>query len=119
MQIVHRLAECVTGANRLDLAGEAFRLTNARLFLQFKPTQVKKRMLNKVAGGVVTFGAVPAPIEIYGGPTGRQALNCNGSLATEPGKLALPSPPGDTVSSGLEGKSLGNVHRDEQRDEAI
>ena len=52
-------------------------------------------ILNKVAGGVVVFGAAQDPIEIYRGPTGRRALNYNGStalLATEPGKPSLPSP---------------------------
>ena len=79
----------------MDLAGEAFQLTNARLFLRFRPVQVKKRVLNKVAGGVVVFGSAPDPIEIYRGPTGRRALNYNGStalVAAEPGKLLTRTP---------------------------
>ena len=117
MEVVQRLADLVSGSNGLDLAGEAFRLTNARLFLRFQPVQVKKRLLNKVAGGVAVFGAAPDPIEIYRGPTGRRALNYNGSTATvtaEPGKLALPSPPECTIGSGLEGKSLRSVSRGER-----
>ena len=114
MGVIHRLSDIVGGSNSLDLAGEAFRLTNARLFLQFRPVQVKKRLLNKVTGGVVVLGAAPDPIEIYRGPTGRRALNYNGSAATvaaEPGRLSLPSPPETTIGSGLEGKSLRNVSR--------
>lgn len=117
-QIVHRLADLVADSGHLDLAGEAFRLTNARLFLRFQPVQVKNRKLNKVAGGVVVFGAAPDPIEIYRGSTGRRALNYNGSaasLAAEPGKLALPKPPEATIGSGSEGKSLRNVSRGEWR----
>ena len=118
MGVIHRLSDIVGGSNSLDLAGEAFRLTNARLFLQFRPVQVKKRLLNKVTGGVVVLGAAPDPIEIYRGPTGRRALNYNGSAATvaaEPGRLSLPSPPETTIGSGLEGKSLRNVSRGERR----
>ena len=120
LNIVHRLADVVVNtepladSDCLDLAGQAFRLTNARLFLRFQPVQVKKRLLNKVAGGVVTFGAVAAPIEIYRGPTGRRALNYSGSMALvapEPGKPGLPSPPECTIGSGSEGKSLRNVSR--------
>ena len=56
LDLVHRLTEMVADVGRLDLAAEAFRLTNARLFLGFRPTRVKKRMLNKVTGGIVIFG---------------------------------------------------------------
>jgi hypothetical protein len=114
MGVIHRLTDMITGPKGLDLAGEAFRLTNARLFMRFRPVQVDKRLLNKVAGGVVVFGATADPIEIYRGPTGRRALNCSGpavTLTAEPGKLDLPSPPGSVISSGLEGKSLRNVSR--------
>jgi len=120
LNVVHRLVDLVAetdgsvDADRLDLAGQAFKLTNARLFLRFRPVQIKKRLLNKLAGGVVVFGAAPDPIEIYRGPTGRRALNYNGStapMAAEPGKPGLPSPPECTVGSGSEDKSLGNVSR--------
>ena len=48
---------------------------------------VKNRVLNKIAGGVATFGAAPAPIEIYG-ESGRQDLNLRPS---RPERDALPS----------------------------
>jgi hypothetical protein len=75
---------------------------------------VKKRLLNKVARGVVVFGTALDPIETYRGPTGRLALkkgDSAASSATEPGKPSLPSPPEATTCSGLEGKSLRNVSR--------
>ena len=92
----HRLTDLAGQADRLDLATQLFQNTNARLFLRFQPMQVKKRLLNKVAGGVVTFGSIPPPINIYGGPTGRRALNDSGpavTLTAEPGKLDIPTPP--------------------------
>lgn len=120
LNIVHRLGDLVANTQPLedpaclDLAGQAFRLTDVRLFLRFRAVQVKNRVLNKIAGGVVAFGAAPPPIEIYRGPTGRRALNHNGAtaaVAAEPGKHGLPSPPECTIGSGSEGKSLGNVSR--------
>lgn len=110
----HHLVGLAGEADRLDLATQLFQKTNARLFLHFQPMHVKKRVLNKVAGGVVTFGSAPPPINIYGGPTGRRALNDSGpavTLTAKPGKFDLPTPPGSVVSSGLEGKSLRNVSR--------
>jgi multidrug efflux pump subunit AcrA (membrane-fusion protein) len=114
MDVIHRLTELVADTSGLGHATEAFRLTNARLFMRFRPVQSGKRILNKVAGGVVVLGIAPDPIEIYRGPTGRRALNYNGStalVAAEPGKLDLPTPPEATIGSGLEGKSLRNVSR--------
>jgi len=88
LNLVCRLADLVADANRLDLAAQVFNLsfnlcftrprtshtllgknisflrvrsiTNARLFLRFERVLVKKRLLNKVCGGVVTFGAAPS-----------------------------------------------------------
>ena len=117
MNILHRLTDLATGPSSLELAAEAFQFTNARLFLRFRAVQVKKRLLNKLSSGVVVFGAAPNPIDIYRGPTGRRALNYNGSIAikdAEPGKLSLPSPPEVTVYSGSEGNSLRNVNRGER-----
>jgi len=114
MEVVQRLTDLVSSSNGLDFAGEAFRLANARLFLRFRPVQVKKRLLNKVAGGFVVFGAAADPIEIYRGPTGRRALDYNGSTGLEAawaGKPCLPAPPEHTIGSGSEGNSLRNVNR--------
>ena len=117
LNLVCRLAELVADAERLDLAAQAFNLTNARLFLRFQRVLVKKRVLNKVCGGVVTFGAAPPPVELYRGPTGRRALKHSVSapiVAAEPDRLCLPLPPETTIGSGLEGNSLRNVNRGER-----
>ena len=118
MSVIDHLTNTLAGSKGLDFAAEAFRLTNVRLFLQFRPMQIKKRVLNRVAGGVVVFGAAPNPIDIYRGPTGRRALNCNGStalLAAEQGKPGSPSPPENTIGSGSEGKLLRNVNRGDRQ----
>ena len=110
--VIHRLADLVAAGSGLDLAAEAFRLTNARLFLRFQPVQTEKRLLNKLAGGVVVFGAAPNPIEVYRGQTGRRALNHSGPTsltAAETGTLCVP--PENTTNSGVEGNSLRNVNR--------
>ena len=59
----------------LSLAREIISLTNAQLFAKF--TQVKwgkKRTVNRVAGGHITFGTAPPPIQKYDGPTDRDHL---------------------------------------------
>ena len=96
-------------------ARELFDMTNARLFLQFQPVQMKKRTLNKIASSVVTFGASPPPIEIYEGPSGRRKVKGSATqCAVEPGGCESPTPP-ESVFSGGEGKSLGNVSRGDWR----
>ena len=105
MGVMHRLTDLVAHSARLDLAAEVFRLTNARHFLKFQPVQVKKRVLNKIAGGFVTFGDVPAPLDIYQGPTGRQALNDDREkavVAAETDRLCLP-PPENSICSPFGG----------------
>lgn len=49
-QIVQCLSELAADAGRLDLAREAFQLTNSRLFLQFQQVQGKKRRLDSLVG---------------------------------------------------------------------
>ena len=112
--IVQRLTEVMADSGRLDLAGQAFQMTNARLFLRFHPVQVKKRLLNKVAEGVVAFGAAPDPIEIYRGPTGRRALKQSCAASTELGNSSS-SNASVSFGSGGEAKSLGNVSRCDRR----
>jgi hypothetical protein len=47
---------------------------NARLFPRFTEMRWKNRVVNKIASGIVTFGAIPPPIALYEGPTGRRAV---------------------------------------------
>jgi hypothetical protein len=108
MEVVRRLPELVGDGNDLKSAKEIFELLNARLFLRFEKVQVKKRKLNKLNGGVVTFGNAPAPINIYQGPTARTKV-----------KDAIVTPLEEQAADGAklpqdrgpEEKSLGNVNR--------
>ncbi len=82
--VLNRLTDLITDPKGLELAGEAFRLTGARLFMRFQPVHVENRVLNKVAGGVVVFGAAPDPIDILPRPNRAsglelQRLDCLGS----------------------------------------
>ena len=107
-----RLADLAADASNLGAIGELFQRLNTRLFLRFEEIQPNKRKINKVAGGVVTFGTSPPPVSLYEGPTGRRALR---DMAETPGsrpELAAPSSvPCDT---DREGQSLGNVNRGER-----
>jgi hypothetical protein len=99
--------------NESDLAknGEAFELLNVRLFVEFQPVKIKRRTVNRLFRGVVTFGDVAAPVRLYAGPTTRAKVKGTlaATVAASPatGQLALP----DCFSNGREGKSLGNVSR--------
>ena len=78
------------------------------------PARWKNRVVNKPAGGVVTFGTTPAPVLLYSGPTGRKNVN---GLATPIGAAALDSresPEKSGVVTGREGDWLGNVNRGER-----
>jgi len=111
MGMIDRLADLVSEPNGFEAAREIFDLTNVRLFLKFRPVQVKKRVLNKLTGGVVTFGSAPPPVSRYEGPTGRETIKGPAaSSATDPGGCTSPALP-ERFGSGEEGKSLGNVSR--------
>ena len=98
----------------LRLPGTTAWVTNARLFMRFRPVQGAKTRAQQGGRGRGGARRHLATDQIYRGPTGRRALNYNGStalVAAEPGKLSLPAPPETTIGSGLEGKSLRNVSR--------
>jgi hypothetical protein len=65
-----RMGELAADPTNLGAIGELFWRLNARLFLKFREV----RTMNRVAGGVMTFGATPPPVPLYEGPTGRRAL---------------------------------------------
>jgi hypothetical protein len=95
---------------------ELFDSLNARLFLGFQPVKGKKRTLNKIIGGVVTFGDPAPPIEIYNGPTSRKKIKIPAaSGAAERGDGAQSSPPESCVDSDGEDKSSRNVSREFRR----
>ncbi|HUY33150.1 MAG TPA: hypothetical protein VMV69_10240 [Pirellulales bacterium] len=112
MAVLNRLPDLAADTGNLATIGEAFRLVNVRLFLKFRRVQAKKRILNRLAHGVLTFGEAAPPVPLYAGPTGRRAIIANKTavVAAGPGegnKNTLP----DQEFPGGEGKSLGNVSR--------
>jgi hypothetical protein len=87
----------------------AFDLLNLRVFLAFERRRVKKRVLNKISYGIITFGTEPPPIDLYSGPTGRRGVKAIVNVqkaATAGGDVTLPH-----TNAGREGNSLGNVSR--------
>jgi hypothetical protein len=71
---LERLLAAAGNETELKIATNAIRTANAKLFLSFKPVAVKNRTLNKITGGVVTLGDANPPVEVYGGPTGRNQV---------------------------------------------
>jgi hypothetical protein len=110
LEVLDQLAPLAEDSENLGAVGMLFTRLNARMFFRFAPAKWGKRTVNKVSGGVVTFGATSAPIKLYDGPTGRRALNGRGELQLElcadgfvkTQELQVPGPEGD---------SLGNVSR--------
>jgi hypothetical protein len=111
LALLRRLAEWGAQAEDYGAIGELFRQVNVKLFARFQAVPVKKRVLNKLAGGVVTFGSSAPPIEIYQGPmarrkiTGPAAQDAAGPVANEAHTILKPLGPGQ------ERESLGNVSR--------
>jgi hypothetical protein len=114
LAVLDRMADLAAAPQDLTGVGRLFRELNARMFLRFTEVLQNKRTINKVAGGVVTFGASPPPVALYEGPTGRRHVK--GPAASEEavgrGILELPGHPG--CVPGGEGESLGNVSRGER-----
>src|SRR6185312_2912365 len=108
---LRRLTEWAAQAEDYAAVGELFRQVNVRLFARFRAVPKKKRVLNKLVGGVVTFGASPPPVPLYDGPTARQKLTNPAAQDAaglgDPTSPAVPKPSGP----GQEGESLGNVSR--------
>jgi hypothetical protein len=70
----------------------------------------KKRTLNKIAGGIVTFGSAEPPIELYDGPTARKKIAGPAGVIAGPANAesaTRPEPP----DPGREVDSLGNTSR--------
>ena len=106
------LGELAADPTNLGAIGELFRRLNVRLFLAFREERPKKRVVNRVAGGVVTFGATAPPVALYEGPTGRRALK--GRLAAETGQGLAASPALPALSGEQDDSSLGTVSRGER-----
>ncbi len=83
LESIRSLVDLADQPANLTLAKQLFDITNCKLFLGFERRQSGKRILDKVKGGVITFGNAQPPIEVYAGPTSRSAikspkvLNCS------------------------------------------
>jgi hypothetical protein len=110
MKVLDQLPLLVSDPANLGALTRAFNLVNVKIFASFQPTQLKKRVVNRLSGGVVTFGTAEPPVALYEGPTARKRIKSEvaAAIAVQSGEdVPLPGP----VGSGREGKSLGNVSR--------
>ncbi len=109
--LAHRLTDLAADFENYAAISEVFQQVNVRLFMRFQEVQEKKRKLNKLVSGVVTFGSAPHPITIYEGPTGRRDIKGPvSSKDTGPCSPRTPLCP-ELFGPGREGSSLGNVNR--------
>jgi hypothetical protein len=107
------LANLAAGADSLPVAGEVIRAANAKLYLRFVPQQLKKRTVNRVAGGILTLGAANPPIQVYDGRTDRQHVKQAARKRKNTRALASQCS-GDCVDSDPDSRSVGNVNRGER-----
>ncbi len=112
--------KAMAGLNRLvDLAklegdqaavGELFRQLDVRLYLRFHATKRGRQTINKVNGGVVTFGPTPPPLPLYKGPTDRAIIRQKLATGEPVSSLANNAKP-RTFSSDPEAKWSAHVQR--------
>ena len=65
------------------------------VFLAFRAAQLKKRWVNRVPCGSITFRDEPPRVKVYEGPTGRRALQQNKTAiiaVSSGGENTLPGP---------------------------
>jgi hypothetical protein len=79
-QIEH-LEDLAQKAEDLAVAREILDLINANLFLRFDDAKWGKRTVRKVAGGVLTTGAAPLPIQPYQGRTSSKEIKTKATQA--------------------------------------
>ncbi len=109
-----RLADLAVSPSGLESTGQLFQRLNARIFFRFEEGLWKTRVVTKVAGGVVTFGATPPPVALYEGPTGRRHVKGPADPSGSAGPGSYESPGILSTVPGREGDSLGNVNRGER-----
>jgi hypothetical protein len=69
-----RLTDLAASPQDHAAIGELFRSVDVRLYLRFASVKQRVREVQKVAGGVLTFGSTPPPMPLYEGPTDRAIL---------------------------------------------
>ncbi len=121
---IGRLAE---DESNLPAVAAAFDAVNAKAYFRFREEPQGKRLLRKLAGGVVTFGDAEPPVPLYAGPTARAAVKppvpaadvrpaakTTGSKETTRGGRDRPPRDKRRQEPGGEADSLGNVNRDDR-----
>ena len=94
-----RLPELIEASGGEGKAAELFRILNLKMFLSFDKVKKTKRVVNQLAGGVVTLGSAAPPIQAYTGPTGRRDVKNASEMVSE------------ASSSDERDESLRNVSR--------
>jgi hypothetical protein len=110
LELIPRLIELAADAGNLAALGELFGLLNVQLYLRFHAVQKKRRIENKLVGGVLAWGNANSPIEKYAGPTSRRLIGQTRAQPNNPG-AKCDSGITDVVDSDGRDKSLGNVSR--------
>lgn len=110
LSLVRDLEKLAAADQNLGGLSQLFQQLNLQLFLRFQPVKKKKRVENKLAGGILTLGNAPAPIEPYSGPMGRATMKSAKSDSEANGA------PDDSelTCSDQRHQSLGNVNRDDR-----
>ena len=72
--LLRTLPDLAKSTENLPAVRRLIEMVDARLYLGFEKRARGKRTLNKVARGVLTFGAATPPIAVYQGPTARNKL---------------------------------------------
>lgn len=105
MANLRSLASLATSDVGQAAAQKLIAAVDAKVFLAFVSVTPKKRTIQKISHGVITFGDAPLPIERYNGPTARTRLDV--------GRKASASS-SNPLSFGEQEKSVGNVSRAER-----
>ena len=110
LEIIPRLSELGADAGNFAALSHLFDLLKVQLFLRFHAVQKKRRVENKLLGGLLALGNAASPIEKYAGPTSRRRLRHGGAQQTN-SAAAGGFGYADVVDSGGRDESLGNVSR--------
>lgn len=113
LALLDRLPELADDDTNFGAVGRLFQEIDLRAFLRFREVRKTKRTVNQLAGGILTIGAAPPPVQIYGGPTGAAVVkadtenNAQTLVTEESGPESQPNPVRGT-------KSLRNANRDDR-----
>ncbi|WP_156514420.1 recombinase family protein [Planctomyces sp. SH-PL14] len=99
MDLLNNLPDLIEQAENQGAVKRLFDLVDLRMYLSFEQVKKTKRTLNQLAGGIITIGSAPAPIQPYSGPTTRGSIEKASEMVSE------------AVPSVDEEESLRNVSR--------